>query len=172
MRSLPSKPFTAAKTRMTASIRKNSPTCSAPISSRPPMCIPAPCRPLRALLRQRILYVWRRSDLLAPHPVPSTGPQPPDPAPEPVQSRSLGKTTAGRRGQSPAPVGPAELDMTMIRHYDEQITALETQLKPKRPGRWPDATIRPFAKRSPALARTSGWSCCMRLATSNVFPPS
>src|SRR5215475_11414498 len=60
----------------------------------PSYVYPSARRPLRALLRQRISYVWRRSELLArihsPHP------------------RLLGGTIAQSRKPSPAPTCPQE----------------------------------------------------------------
>jgi transposase len=88
---------------------------------------PAEKRPLRALLRQRIAYVWRRSELLAR-----------------ICSHQLAhnRTTARqtRRNRDPweqellaaedDPLRQFALqnDLAMIRHYDVQINALEVKL--------------------------------------------
>jgi len=69
----------------------------------PAYVYPADKRPLRALLRQRIFYVWRRSELLARiHSHQLAHNRLPCPA-DPAHARSLGGTTAGGRRQSPAP---------------------------------------------------------------------
>ena len=74
----------------------------------PAYVYPAEKRPLRALLRQRLLYVWNRGDLLSRIQVPSTGLQPAHLPPDPLQPRSLG-ATASRAGRSSGPpVRPAK----------------------------------------------------------------
>jgi len=89
---------------------------------------PADKRPLRALLRQRLFYVWSRSELLAR-----------------IQSHQLAHNRPvlrqGRSNRDPwevqllareaDPVRQIALsnDLAMIRHYDAQISALETQLQ-------------------------------------------
>ncbi|MGD0251580.1 MAG: transposase [Verrucomicrobiota bacterium] len=74
----------------------------------PAYVYPAAKRPLRALLRQRLYYVWRRADLLAriqSHQLAHNRPALRQTRPN---QRSLGKTVAGSRRPSPAPVGPAK----------------------------------------------------------------
>ncbi len=94
----------------------------------PAYVYPAALRPLRALWRQRIFYVWRRAELLAR-----------------IQSHQLAhnrtpiKQTRRCRdpweehllGQEPNPARQLALqnDLAMIRHYDQQISALEEQLQ-------------------------------------------
>ena len=124
-----SKPSTAAKTKTTASVRRNSPTSCAPISSRPLTSIPLCLRPLRALLRQRTFFVWRRSDLLAR-----------------LQSHQLAHNRPTLTGRSRYNRDPWEKqllahedhplrqlalqnELAMVRHFDTQIVALETQLQ-------------------------------------------
>jgi transposase len=94
----------------------------------PAYVYPAAQRPLRALLRQRILYVWRRSELLSR-----------------IQSHQLAYNRPTLR-QTPYnrqpwteqllahedhPVRQLALknDLALIDHYDAQITALEEQLQ-------------------------------------------
>lgn len=93
----------------------------------PAYVYPAEKRPMRALLRQRVLYVWRRSALLAR-----------------IHSHQLAHNRAPmrqtRRNRDPweerllaaedHPLRQLALqtDMAMIRHYDDQITALEVKL--------------------------------------------
>ena len=109
-------------------IPKRSRTCCAPTSSRRPTSIRPQKRPLRALLRQRILYVWRRSELLAR-----------------IQSHQLAYNRPTLRqtpynrdpweekllAQEDNPIRQLALqnDLALIRHYDTQITALEAQLQ-------------------------------------------
>src|SRR5208282_4399647 len=89
---------------------------------------PAAKRPLRALLRQRILYVWRRSELLAriqSHQL--------------AHNRSPVRQTRSNRdpweqqllAQEDHPVRELALqnDLALIRHYDAQINTLEVQLQ-------------------------------------------
>lgn len=93
----------------------------------PAYVYPAEKRPARALLRQRIFYVWRRAELLAR-----------------IHSHQLAhnrlpmKQTRSNRDPWEEKLLAAEdhplrqlalqTDMAMIRHYDEQITALEVKL--------------------------------------------
>ena len=92
-----------------------------------PFVYPAQKRPLRALLRQRLLYVWNRSDLLAR-----------------IQSHQLAhnrptfrQTRYNREpweeqllAQEDHPVRQLALqnDLAMIRHYDTQLATLEKEL--------------------------------------------
>jgi transposase len=95
----------------------------------PAYAYPASKRPLRALLRQRLTYVWNRSELLCR-----------------IQSHQLAHNrptaSASTRNQRQAweeqllaledhPLRRMSLqnDLAMIRHYDQQIAALEWQLK-------------------------------------------
>jgi transposase len=94
----------------------------------PSYVYPAEKRPIRALLRQRIFYVWRRAELLAR-----------------IHSHQLAhnRTPARRTTRSNREPWEKELiaaedhplrqfalqaDMAMIRHYDEQIKTLEVKL--------------------------------------------
>jgi transposase len=93
----------------------------------PAYVYPAAQRPLRALLRQRLYYVWSRSDLLAR-----------------IQSHQLAYNRPALRQTRPNrdpwekqllaaedhPLRQLALqnDLAMIRHYDKQITALEEEL--------------------------------------------
>jgi len=95
----------------------------------PSYVYPAAKRPLRALLRQRISYVWRRSELLAriySHQL--------------AHNRTLVRQTS-RRNRDPwaeqllksenHPLRQLALknDLAMIRHYDHQIFQLEEELQ-------------------------------------------
>jgi transposase len=93
----------------------------------PAYVYPAAQRPLRALLRQRLYYVWHRADLLAR-----------------IQSHQLAHNRPALRQTRPNrapwekqllahedhPLRQLALqnDLAMIRHYDTQITALEEAL--------------------------------------------
>ena len=94
----------------------------------PAYVYPAEKRPLRALLRQRILYVWRRSELLAriqSHQLAHNRPtlRQTRPNRDPWEERLL--------AQEDHPLRQLALqnDLALIRHYDTQITALEEQLQ-------------------------------------------
>lgn len=94
----------------------------------PAYVYPSEKRPLRALLRQRLFYVWRRSELVAR-----------------IQSHQLAHNRAPvaqtRRNRDPweerllaAETDPLrrlalQNDMAMIRHFDQQISALEEELQ-------------------------------------------
>ena len=94
----------------------------------PAYVYPAAKRPLRALLRQRILYIWNRSELLSR-----------------IQSHQLAynrptfRQTPYNRdpweekllAQEDNPVRQLALqnDLALIRHYDAQINTLEVQLQ-------------------------------------------
>jgi transposase len=95
----------------------------------PSYVYPAALRPVRALLRQRLFFVWQRSDLLAR-----------------LQSHQLAHnrpTLTGRNrynrdpweqqllGAEDHPVRKLALEneLALVRHFDTQINALETQLQ-------------------------------------------
>ena len=93
----------------------------------PSYVYPAERRPLRALLRQRLCYVWNRSELLArisSHQL--------------AHNRVPAKQTRSNRDPWEAQLLAAEdhplrqlalqNDLAMIRHYDRQISALEEEL--------------------------------------------
>jgi len=93
----------------------------------PAYVYPTQMRPIRALLRQRILYVWRRAELLSR-----------------IHSHQLAHNRAPMRQtrsnrdpweerllaaeEHPLRQFALQTDMAMIRHYDKQITALEVKL--------------------------------------------
>jgi transposase len=94
----------------------------------PAYVYPADKRPLRALLRQRILYVWRRSELLAriqSHQLAHNRP--------PIRQTRPNRDPweEGLLAQEDNPLRQLALqnDLALIRHYDAQITALEEQLQ-------------------------------------------
>jgi transposase len=94
----------------------------------PAYVYPAALRPLRALWRQRLCYVWRRAELLAR-----------------IQSHQLAYNRPTLRqtrpdrdpweksllAQEPDPLRQLALqnDLAMIRHYDAQIRALEERVQ-------------------------------------------
>ena len=92
----------------------------------PAYVYPSALRPLRALWRQRLCYVWRRAELLARiqshqlahnrNPIKQSRPDR-----DPWEALLL--------AQEPDPVRQLALrnDLTLIRHYDQQISALEQQ---------------------------------------------
>ena len=93
----------------------------------PSYVYPAEKRPLRALLRQRIFYVWRRSELLAriqSHQL--------------AHNRNVGPQTRSNRDPWEQRLLAAEdhplrqlalqNDLAMIRHFDAQLASLEEHL--------------------------------------------
>jgi len=94
----------------------------------PAYVYPAAKRPLRALLRQRLYYVWHRADLLAriqSHQLAHNRPplRQTRPNRDPWEERLL--------AQEDNPIRQLALqnDLALIRHYDTQIVALEEQLQ-------------------------------------------
>jgi transposase len=94
----------------------------------PAYVYPADKRPLRALLRQRVFYVWRRSELLArihSHQL--------------AHNRTPARQTRSNRDPWEAQLLAAEdnplrqialkNDMAMIRHFDHQIGQLQEELQ-------------------------------------------
>jgi transposase len=94
----------------------------------PAYVYPAQKRPMRALLRQRVCYVWRRTELLnriASHqlahnrrPVKCTTRHNRDPWEQKILSTET----------HPLRTLALQTDLAMVRHYDEQIQGLETKL--------------------------------------------
>jgi transposase len=94
----------------------------------PAYVYPAALRSLRALWRQRLCYVWRRSELLARiqshqlahnrSPIKQTRPNR-----DPWEQQLLAQEDNPHRQLA------LQNDLAMIRHYDQQITALEEQLQ-------------------------------------------
>jgi transposase len=94
----------------------------------PAYVYPADKRPLRALLRQRIYYVWSRSQLLTR----IQSHQQAHNRPALRQTRpNRDPWEKGLLAAEPDPVRQLALqnDLAMIRHYDTQIAALEIQLQ-------------------------------------------
>ena len=95
----------------------------------PSYVYPASMRPLRALLRQRTFFVWRRSDLLArlqSHQLAHNRPTLPGRNRynrDPWEQQLL----AGEK--NPVYQFALENELALVRHFDEQIIALETQLQ-------------------------------------------
>jgi transposase len=94
----------------------------------PAYVYPAEKRPLRALLRQRLFYVWRRAELLArinSHQLAHNRP----PAKRTCSTRDPWE--AALLAAEPEPLRRLALqnDMAMIRHYDHQLIQLEEELK-------------------------------------------
>ena len=93
----------------------------------PSYVYPAQKRPMRALLRQRLLYVWRRSELLArihSHQLAHNR----TPMRQTRSNRDPWEEKLLAAEDNPLRQIALQTDMAMIRHYDEQLTALETKL--------------------------------------------
>jgi transposase len=93
----------------------------------PAYVYPAEKRPLRALLRQRIFYVWSRAELLArihSHQLAHHRPT----ARQTRPNRDPWEEQLLAREDHPWRQVALKNDLAMIRHYDTQITALEEHL--------------------------------------------
>ena len=136
----------------------------------PAYVYPAELRPLRALLRQRTFFVWRRSDLLAR-----------------LQSHQLAHnrpTLTGRNRYNRDPWQQQllahenhpirklalENELALVRHFDERIIVLETQLQrltKEMAGR--DYTL---LQTVPGIGQHRAPPCFTRSATSPASRPS
>jgi transposase len=107
----------------------------------PAYVYPAEQRPLRALLRQRILYVWRRSELLAriqSHQLAYNRPT----LPQARSNRDRWEEKLLTQEDNPIRQLALQNDLALIRHYDTQITVLEEQLqKLTQATAWRDYTL-------------------------------
>jgi transposase len=93
----------------------------------PAYVYPADKRPLRALLRQRIFYVWRRSELLAriySHQLAHNR----IPAKQTRRNRDPWKEQLLAAEDNELRRDALKNDLAMIQHYDDQIQSMEQQL--------------------------------------------
>jgi len=89
---------------------------------------PADKRPLRALLRQRLFYVWRRSELLAriySHQLAHNR----TPAKQTRRVRDAWEEALLKAEEHPLRQLALKNDLAMIRHFDHQIFQLEEELQ-------------------------------------------
>ena len=94
----------------------------------PSYVYPAARRPLRALLRQRIAYVWRRAELLArihSHQLAHNR----TPAKQTRRCRDSWEEQLLKAENHPLRQIALQNDLAMIRHYDQQIFQLEEELQ-------------------------------------------
>ena len=94
----------------------------------PAYVYPADKRPLRALLRQRIFYVWRRSELLAriySHQLAHNR----IPAKQTRRTRDLWEEALLNAEDHPLRQIALKNDLAMIKHFDRQIFQLEEELQ-------------------------------------------
>ena len=94
----------------------------------PAYVYPAAKRPLRALLRQRIFYVWRRSQLLAriySHQLAHNR----TPAKQTRRTRDFWEEQLLKAENHPLRQLALKNDLAMIRHFDHQIFQLEEELQ-------------------------------------------
>lgn len=133
----------------------------------PAYVYPADKRPLRALLRQRLFYVWSRSELLAriqSHQLAHNRPpiRQTRPNRDPWEERLL--------AQEDNPVRQLALqnDLALIRHYDTQITALEEQLQRlTKATAWRDYTL---LQTVPGIGEHLGLTILYEVGDINRFP--
>jgi len=93
----------------------------------PAYVYPAEHRPLRALLRQRLFFVWQRADLLArihSHQLAHNRP----PLKQTRRNRDPWEAQLLAHEDHPLRQLALQNELAMVRHYDHQITALEAQL--------------------------------------------
>lgn len=95
----------------------------------PAYAYPAEKRPLRALLRQRLTYVWRRSELLCRIQSHQLAHNRPTASPSTRNHRQAWEEQLLALEDHPLRRMSLQNDLAMIRHYDQQIAALEWQLK-------------------------------------------
>ena len=94
----------------------------------PSYVYPAAQRPLRALLRQRLFYVWRRSELLArihSHQLAHNR----TPVPRTRRVREPWAEQVLAREDHPLRQFALQNDLALITHYDTQLKGLETHLQ-------------------------------------------
>jgi len=94
----------------------------------PAYVYPADKRPLRALLRQRIFYVWRRSELLAriySHQLAHNR----TPAKQTRRVRDSWEEALLKAEDNPLRQIALSNDLAMIKHFDQQIFQLELELQ-------------------------------------------
>jgi transposase len=94
----------------------------------PAYVYPAALRPLRALLRQRLYFVWRRGELLArvaSHQLAHNR----DPVKQTRRVRDSWEQQLLAAEEHPLRQFALQNDLAMIRHFDEQIARLEAQLQ-------------------------------------------
>ena len=133
----------------------------------PAYVYPADKRPLRALLRQRLFYVWSRSELLAriqSHQLAHNRPpiRQTRPNRDPWEERLL--------AQEDNPIRQLALqnDLALIRHYDTQITALEEQLQRlTKATAWRDYTL---LQTVPGIGEHLGLTILYEVGDINRFP--
>jgi transposase len=133
----------------------------------PSYVYPADKRPLRALLRQRIFYVWQRSELLArihSHQLAHNR--------QPMRNtrRSRQPWAEGLLAQEENPLRQIALqnDLAMIGHYDAQITGLEQQLqKLTKEKAWRDYTL---LQSIPGIGESLGLTILYEIGDIERFP--
>jgi transposase len=133
----------------------------------PAYVYPADKRPLRALLRQRLFYVWSRSELLAriqSHQLAHNRPliRQTRPNRDPWEEKLL--------AQEDNPIRQLALqnDLALIRHYDTQITALEEQLQRlTKATAWRDYTL---LQTVPGIGEHLGLTLLYEVGDINRFP--
>jgi transposase len=93
----------------------------------PAYVYPAERRPMRALLRQRMSYVWRRSEVLA-HVSTKQSAEGLSPAAKGGHNRDVWEERIQAQYANPLHRFGAQCDMAVVRAYDEQIARLEQEV--------------------------------------------
>ena len=94
----------------------------------PAYVYPAAKRPLRALLRQRLLYVWNRSELLSRIQSHQLAHNRPTLRQTRLQPRALGPNNSWPHEDHPVRQFALQNDLALIGHYDAQLATLEKEL--------------------------------------------
>jgi transposase len=133
----------------------------------PAYVYPREQRPLRALLRQRILYVWRRSELLArihSHQLAHNR----LPAKQTRRVRDDWEQRVLAAEDHPVRQLALQNDLTMIRHFDLQIALVETQLQREtKAGASRDYTL---LQSVPGIGEALGLTLLYEIGTIERFP--
>ena len=95
----------------------------------PAYVYPAALRPLRALLRQRLFFVWRRSDLLARLRSHQLAHNRPTLTAQSRYNRDPWEQQLLAHEDHPIRQLALQNELAMVRHFDAQIVAIETQLQ-------------------------------------------
>jgi transposase len=133
----------------------------------PAYVYPADKRPLRALWRQRILYVWRRSELLAriqSHQLAHNR----CPVPQTRRCRDPWEERLLAQEKDPLRQLALQNDLAMIRHYDRQISVLEAQVqKLTKATAWREYTL---LQTTPGIGENLGATILYEIGHIDRFP--
>lgn len=133
----------------------------------PAYAYPSAKRPLRALLRQRMVYVWRRAELMARLQMGQMA-EGHEPVPKGGHNRDVWEERLLKVYENPLHQFSVGLDMDMIRHYDRNITLLEQELRKRTKA----TSYKEYAlvKTVPGIGRILGLTMLYEIDTIERFP--